>query len=434
MIRRGVIPMFLPALVVLAACGGTDSPSADTVDAGLDAPDRIVQVQPEAVYRIGGFDAPDWASFGDVDNVAFDSRGHLFILDGQTNVVTEVDASGEFVRTIGRPGEGPGELSSPFAFTVVPSGGIAVFDLGHRGWVVYDAEGEYVENVQVDMGEVGLPGGDVVPHPAGGAVGSVGGRIRMSSGGPSAEDEAEEAPSRPIVYFALESSDSSRVVYSAWDMPEPPEGEEQSLSTDGGGNIQLRMPVLRAFEPGLHSAVLPDGRVAVVDSIGYRVKIVDLDGTVTEVLERPIPPTEVTASIQEQERERREAEMAERDSGGGTMIMIGGGGSTTRQAGGLDEMMRARIESMIFAEEIPTIEQMAADGEGRIWVQRSSGVPGEDGLTDLLSVDGRYLGSLPADGPRIPSAFGPDGLTVRIERDEFDVPTLIVERMPAEIG
>lgn len=432
MFRMRLIPMLvLPAFSILA-CGEGEVGTA--MDTGLDAPDRPLVVAPEPVFSVGGFDAPDWATFGDASNVAFDGRGHLYILDRQTNVVTEVDTQGEFVRTIGRPGEGPGELSSPFGFTLTADGGVAIFDLGHRGWVVYDAEGEFVGNVQVDMGEIGLPGDDVAPHPMGGAVGSVGGRIRMGGpGAPAGGDEEEAAPSRPISYFALSEGDSSRVIYSAWDMPEAPEGEEQSLSTSGGGSLQLRMPVLRAFEPGLHSAVLPDGRVAVVDSIGYRVKIVDMDGSLTEVLERPIQPTAVTAGIQERERDRRREEAAE-GSGGGMVVMIGGSGGGRTQADGMSEMMRARIESMIFAEEIPVIERMAADRAGRIWVQRSSGTPGEAGPTDLLTADGRYLGTLAPDALRIPAAFGPDGLMVRIEEDEFDVPTLIVERMPAEIG
>jgi hypothetical protein len=88
---------------------------------------------------------------------------------------------------------------------------------------------------------------------------------------------------------------------------------------------------------------------------------------------------------------------------------------------------------MVFAREIPVIEDLAVDGFGRLWVQRSSGQVGEDGPTDLITGDGRYLGSLAPDGVRIPDAFGPDGLVARVETDEFDVPTVVVERLPREI-
>ncbi|MBT8335409.1 MAG: 6-bladed beta-propeller [Gemmatimonadetes bacterium] len=433
MVRRSVRSLFaLAAVPIWIACGGGDS-AAPEPETGLDAPDRSVDVQTTPVFTVGGFNAPDWAAFGNVRQVAFDDRGHLFILDTQANQVTEVDAEGQFVRTIGGPGEGPGELSSPFGFALTDDGGLAIFDIGHQGWVTYDASGEFMGNVRVDMGTIGLPGNRLSRHPDGGVVGAVGGRIRM--GGPGAADSEPEAPSRPVVYFALSEEDSSRVVYDAWDMPEPPEGEEANLSTGGGGSFQIRMPVLRAFEPELRAGALPDGRIAVVDSIGYRIKLVDDGGSVVDVLERPIAPIEVTGGIEEAERERRIAEL-EADAGGSTTVVaIGGGGMTTNTVGGgMSDMMRNRVESMIFADEIPVIEDMAVDPLGRIWVQRSGDTPGEAGPTDLITADGRYLGSIPADGLRIPQAFGPDGLIVRREVDEFDVPTLIVERLPAEIG
>jgi hypothetical protein len=434
MVVRPVRTLFmLAALPLWSGCGGGGS-SAPAPETGLDAPDRTVAVQAAPVYTVGGFDAPDWASFGDTRQVAFDDRGHLFILDTQANQVTEVDTEGQFVRTIGGPGEGPGELSSPFGFAFTPDGGLAIFDIGHQGWVTYDANGEFVGNVRVDMAEIGLPGNRLSRHPDGGVVGAVGGRIRMGPASPAEGESDNAAPSRPVVYFALSESDSSRVVYNAWDMPETPEGEEANLSTSGGGSFQIRMPILRAFEPVLRASALPDGRVAVVDSIGYRVKLVDASGAVAGVLERPIAPTPVTGGIEDAERQRRIDELEEQGGGTTTVIAIGGGGMTQSASGGMSDMMRNRVETMIFAEEIPVIEDMAVDPTGRIWVQRSSGEPGVDGPTDLITAEGTYLGTLPADGLRIPQAFGPDGLIVRRVLDEFDVATLIVERLPAEIG
>ena len=93
-------------------------------------------------------------------------------------------------------------------------------------------------------------------------------------------------------------------------------------------------------------------------------------------------------------------------------------------------MMMDQIESMAFYPEIPVVEELGVDSEGRIWVQRSSGVPGEEGPTDLITADGRYLGTLPADGLRIPEAFGPAGTIAVMETDELDVPTVRVLRIP----
>jgi hypothetical protein len=99
------------------------------------------------------------------------------------------------------------------------------------------------------------------------------------------------------------------------------------------------------------------------------------------------------------------------------------------QAPDMTEMMRNQTEQMVFYPEIQVIERISADWDDRIWVQRASGEPGEDGPTDVITPAGGYLGTVPADGLRIPDAFGPDGLAVWIETDEFDAERVVVARI-----
>lgn len=69
--------------------------------------------------------------------------------------------------------------------------------------------------------------------------------------------------------------------------------------------------------------------------------------------------------------------------------------------------------------------------------QEVIGFPAEgvvrQGSIDLLTPDGRYLGTFAAEATTMPSAFGPDGLVAFVERDELDVPTVVVRRLPSEI-
>ena len=84
-------------------------------------------------------------------------------------------------------------------------------------------------------------------------------------------------------------------------------------------------------------------------------------------------------------------------------------------------------------EQFGNVSTVAFDGTGRLYVL--------DGQveriflvdTDLLMPDGRYLGSLPADGAEIPDAFGPDGLAAFIETDELGVRTVVVGRLSVGI-
>ncbi len=221
------------------------------------------------------------------------------------------------------------------------------------------------------------------------------------------------------------------MLYRAWNLP-PTESEEEVSAEDERGNrsLEMRMNRMRAFGPGLHIGVLSDGRVAVVDSVAYSVKLIAMDGSVAGTIERPIGPEPVTESIMEAERSRR-SEALDESSGGGLRVRMAGpmGDLAAGIQDQMREMMSRQIENMIFAEEIPVVANLAVDPEDRIWIARTGPGGGGDGPTDLMTSEGYYIGTLPAAGLRIPAAFGPDGLMAYIESDELDVQTIRVIRL-----
>ena len=89
------------------------------------------------MYRVGGFDAPEWAEFSTSPRVNFDGAGRLYALDGSAGHVVVIDPLGSLVRIVGGPGEGPGEFNQPGAFVVWPDGRLAVADLGHNAYQVF---------------------------------------------------------------------------------------------------------------------------------------------------------------------------------------------------------------------------------------------------------------------------------------------------------
>ena len=118
----------------------------------------------------------------------------------------------------------------------------------------------------------------------------------------------------------------------------------------------------RAFEPRLDIDLLTDGRLALIDSIGYRVKLIGLDGSVTGTIERPIAPLPVDDEIREAERERyREAEAGVLGSARNTNLPI--------------QIDREGVEGRTFADEVPVLYGLKVDWEDRIWVEppRSDG-------------------------------------------------------------
>ena len=180
----------------------------------------------------------------------------------------------------------------------------------------------------------------------------------------------------------------------------------------------MRMAAGRAFEPRLDYDALADGRLALIDSIGYRVKLIGLDGSVTGTIERPIAPLPVDEEIKEAERERfRKAQEESADAIGRTSSSL--------------RVEREGAEERTFAAEVPVLYGLKVDWEDRIWVARRGPMGQDDGPTDIVTPGGNYVGTLPPDGLRTPAAFGPGGLMAYIESDEMDVPTVRVVRLVA---
>ena len=428
------LPIVFASLAVLA-CG--DSAQAPGAAGGAGAgPDVMLTLATEDVYTAGAMEGEDWEIFGRIRSVAFDETGKLHILDAQARRVVVVGPDGSFLRTVGKPGEGPGEFSSLIGLVVQRDGKYAAINVGSIH--LFDADGEFTGSVPADMatgmplGAQGLPDGRLVSR---NMV-----RINLSGAGRSGGLEIFDPEGRPIEVFPLDGG-VPELLYTAWKLPQEDGdgGAISTTSTTAGASMSMQRSAPRAFVPGLHMGVLSDGRIAVVDSVGYRVKLVGMDGSVTGTVERPIPPTVVTEAIRELERGRL---LAEREAGNaptGEFVVVSAGSSGTSSASsttlgslggsGRVQLNSGSIEDMTFAAEIPVIDDIAVDWENRIWVERTGENGQGPGLIDIMTPDGGYVGTLPADGLRIPWAFGPNGLMAYVESDDFDVQTVRVIRL-----
>ncbi len=54
-------------------------------------------------------------------------------------------------------------------------------------------------------------------------------------------------------------------------------------------------------------------------------------------------------------------------------------------------------------------------------------------MYDVITSEGRYVGTFPAGATAMPAAFGPDGLAAFVEIDDLDTPTVIVKRVAPEV-
>lgn len=102
------------------------------------APERISPVE---MWRIGGDDDED-IIFGVISGIAADDAGNIYLLDTQLSEVMVFSPDGEFLRTIGREGEGPGEFRRAGTLFFTSRGEVAVIQRMPGKIVLLTTEGE----------------------------------------------------------------------------------------------------------------------------------------------------------------------------------------------------------------------------------------------------------------------------------------------------
>ena len=401
--RARCFPPLLP-LALLMACGDSGDGSATGTTGTLDGPDVIVNAVTEEVFTVGSVVGDTWDTFGSVRSVHFDAQANLHIFDSQAEHIVVVGPDGSLIRTVGGQGEGPGEFGGATTAIVGRDGSYTV--MGFSRIDLLEPDGAFVRSITMDPMTTGIAMGGV-PLPDGRLV--TGQFVRFGS-----DDEEADEVGRPIRILPLDGTEPE-LLYTAWELPEEDE-DMFDISGSLESGMRIGMSAGRAFEPRLDYELLTDGRLALIDSIGYRVKLIGLDGSVTGTIERPIAPLPVDDGIMEAERERyREAEAAVVESGARINAQV----------------EREGVEGRTFADEVPVLYGLKVDWEDRIWLARRGPTGQDDGPTDIVSPDGDYIGTLAPDGLRTPDAFGPDGLLAYIEFDEMEVPTVRVVRLIA---
>ena len=229
-------------------------------------------------WRIDAEDE-DAALIGVVSRVCSpEPGGDLYFLDRQLCQVLIYTADGEFLDTVGREGEGPGEFRRPYDFFLLEDGTLAIKD----GW----------PSKLVYLAPDGLPAGGWSPS----ATLSLG-RLCEVPGGwiANGQDQNEER------------SDPNRI-YSDLFLARFDEDGEQIHDYLTGESVH-------AFQPQTHDERQPyfphsrwdltaAGQIVVcTDRDVYRLEFLDLDGAVLRVVERDFEPYRRTAEDKDEIRD-----------------------------------------------------------------------------------------------------------------------------------
>lgn len=292
-------------------------------------------------FRLGSSEPDSPELFGEIADVEIGPAGEIYVLDGQALQVRVFDSTGTFLRSFGRRGSGPGELSWPGGMALDTAGTLWVVDFGNRRYQGFDpGTGGLVAEKRRDWRYFATPwpgGMDRSNHLI--DVGSGG-------GGPA------------TLIFRLDSS------FTPVDtMVEPSLEESHMVTYSQNGLPQMSVP--DPFAPRPAWALLPEGGIVAGDGERLLLHRITFNGDTTATIEiqrRPIP---ITAAEKDSALQAFQA-----------MVRMHAEGATPER----DPRVPANR---------PAHGRIFADDQGFIWVAQSSG-----NVWDVIDSAGRYLGAI----------------------------------------
>jgi hypothetical protein len=327
-------------------------------------------------FRIGALEGDGPDVFGNITDVELGTEGGLYVLDGQASEIRVFGPDGEHLRTFGRAGQGPGELSRPAGMAFDSEGTLWVMNWGNARFSGFDPQtGELVDERRR------LATFAMMPWP---------GRFNDSD---RLLDVGLGSDGQPVVL----GLNGDFVPQDTLALPQPDE-RHRILFRRG------ELPVMAAmipFAPQPSWAGHPAGGIVVGEGEVYRLHRVSFSGD-----------TLVTIEVQ---RQAAPVSREERDSALAAFRAV-----TQQQAGGATPDRQPRVPAMK-----PAHGAVFVDGESRIWVRQIM-EPGAVPSWDVIDADGRLLGqiSIPLWPTHVTPSVRGDRLAVVVSED--GVPGVVV--------
>jgi len=228
---------------------------------------KPITITPEKLWQVTGDDEDEEFFFGVLLQITTDSQGTIYLLDAQLHQVLIFNSQGEFVRTIGREGEGPGEFRRPSDLFLTQDGQVAVMQRMPGKIITMTPEGEPV---------------GVYPVPE-----TEDGGVQMFASGQLAGDN--------LVLTAQQFNrreDGFDVVASVFGV----DGEGKKTATyiqmkDTNDFANMVVDEKKSVMSVLLWRAAMDGRVFISNNFdSYSLKIMNADGTLDRVIEREYEP------------------------------------------------------------------------------------------------------------------------------------------------
>ena len=98
--------------------------------------------------QIGKMDGPEELLFDQIVDVAVNSKGDIYVADRRLNEIRKFNMDGEYLLTVGRPGQGPGEFQEIMTLCVNRQDDLIAFDRMLGRISVFSDNGEHKKTTQ----------------------------------------------------------------------------------------------------------------------------------------------------------------------------------------------------------------------------------------------------------------------------------------------
>lgn len=382
----------LLAAVLAAGCTGAEArmlaqPVIDSLPGGIP---RVMNTGParwvgesgwqlELVQTITGTEGTE-SELINPQSLAVDDWGRVYVVDEKPRVIKVYGADGEFIRTIGQEGEGPGEFR--VGFIAVHQGQVVVHDPMVARTSVWDTTGTFLRSwnssccfwtdIQVDRQ----------------------GRIYVPTMFPT--EPGAVSRGTPYVRWTMQGV----AVDTVWVPRDDSRAKFWTVSSSEGGRNVARMMMSVPLTPRIVSALNPDGGIVYGWSERYQLAVSAGAGDTSMVFGRAWTPAAVTG-----ERKQHEVDLL-----------------VARFREQADE---ANLRQTFKADDIPGTAPafigIHVDRQGHRWVRLDPGTDSTRSTFDIFDAEGVLLGTL-ATSPALPQygrlAFGRDELLVARENED----------------
>lgn len=411
---RNLLPILL--LASLTAC---DNASASD-ESNADAAPRLAL---EEIRRIGSVDDPDvgFATIGSVDE---DRDGNLFVFESQARHLRVYGTDGTLLRTMGRPGQGPGEFRSTPRFGVVGDT-VWTFQGFPRLLALFDREGNLLHTARIEGLTIPLQGGMngvSLPH-----VMREDGRfvsdmsLFMSNRGATSTGN-NDTVQVPRVLFDASGNVVDTLGFSM--RPPPPERPRFDFVEIGSQRYMVPTPPTDApldvtFDDG--TVVVTRATATSAEPAAFTVTRLDFAGdTVVHRAYSYTPKPFGEAALDS-------LAMRSLSGVGGIVAFIDGAAVRTEPPDDIDAALGLMRTRMSFPAFQPPVQAWFSGADGSVWLRREE--MGAD-TYDWLIIDpaGELRGTVTLDREVRPVWASGDEAWL-IEPDELDVPWLVKYRI-----